>query len=313
MPTESPNLTPRRLEVRWLESSWLPSAVRVTVHAGGEGKRPVERGGLTGLGSMLRGRRWQWPGAAGFTVLEMLVVVTIIGILAGLAMPHLTGITSGNTMTLATQQLLNDLGLARQLAMSHRTTVYVVFASPSLASYQAPNNELTTYSTVMSHQYGAYALASLSSVGDQPGAHYPQYLTPWKGLPSGVFIAASKFIGGGPATLTTSNTLSGTANAFPNTVFPNSVSLPFPAADAILNGYPATATLPCVAFLPSGQLTSLNSYGDEYIPLARGRVLNVPGAAAIATEQPASNSVINPTIIHIDALTGRAKIERNQF
>ena len=65
-----------------------------------------------------------------FTVLEMLVVITIIGFLAALALPHLPGMTKANAMTTALQQLLSDTALARQLALSHRTTVYMVFVPP---------------------------------------------------------------------------------------------------------------------------------------------------------------------------------------
>jgi type II secretory pathway pseudopilin PulG len=252
----------------------------------------------------------------------MLVVVTIIGFLAAMAIPHLTGMTSANSMNLATQQMLSDVGLARQLAISHRTTVYMVFASPSLAALSQPNNEVTAYTNVLSHQYSAYALVSLSSVGDQPGAHYPQYLTPWKTLPQGVFIPTYKFTATSPTLVVTTNTLSGTTNGFPIRVFTNItpvtsvaniVTFPFPAVDTVTAAnVPLMVALPYVGFTSSGQLTSLSSGLDEYIPLARGSVFNFPNGAQ-ANELPTGNSINNATIIHIDALTGRAKIERNQF
>ena len=62
-----------------------------------------------------------------------------------------------------------------------------------------PVNEQGSYNNLLAHQYGAYALASLRSVGDQPGQANPQYLTEWKPLPDGVFIAPFKFPGAGVA------------------------------------------------------------------------------------------------------------------
>jgi hypothetical protein len=69
--------------------------------------------------------------------------------------------------------------------------------------------------------------------------------------------------------------------------------------------------LPYIGFSPLGQLTTNN---DEYIPLCRGRVIPPVGVrAAFPTETPATNSVNNCNLIHLDWLTARAKIERNQL
>src|SRR5689334_13492974 len=62
-----------------------------------------------------------------FTLIELLTVIAIIGILAAIVSPTLIHLRKGDAMLAATRQMLDDCGRARQLAISQRTTVYMVF------------------------------------------------------------------------------------------------------------------------------------------------------------------------------------------
>src|SRR5947208_5814213 len=64
--------------------------------------------------------------AKAFTLLELLTVISIIGILAAIALPGLKALKP-NIQGSAARQLLDDINRARQLAISQRTDVYMIF------------------------------------------------------------------------------------------------------------------------------------------------------------------------------------------
>ena len=233
-----------------------------------------------------------------FTLIEMLVVLAIIGILAGISLPAVKSITRSNVMADADRQLLDDLGHARQRAINGRTTVYVVF-SP-VASDFPPNpagifNPLSAAEreTLITGQLTSYALFSLRSVGAQPGAQNPRYLTRWKTLPSGVFIPAVAF-----------------------TNFPARNDIPVPKVGGV---FPPNVR--CIAFDHFGRLVPQQ---NVTIPLARGSIfyqrkangtIDDAGFAAIdPQENPPGNAFGNNfNRVFIDALTGRAKVQRPEI
>jgi hypothetical protein len=256
----------------------------------------------------------------------MLVVISILGILAALTVPVLKNFGKSDATLGASRQLLDGVARARQLAVSQRTTVYMIFMPTNFwwGTYGTwPNpwwNSLTpaqqtAATNLCDKQLTGYTFIAQGAMGDQPGRHAWHYLGEWQDLPDGTFIAFRKFtLTSSPATnyYTISNTIS--SQLFPIYGFATN-AIPFPTATN------QTLIFPYVAFNYLGQLT-VDGHSvadrDEYIPIARGSVVyaadpvtkafqfNSPDAA----EMPAGNSTNSAyNIVHIDRLTGRAVLE----
>lgn len=263
-----------------------------------------------------------------FTLLELLVVIAIIGILAALSAPVFKNLRATDAMAASTRQLLDDVGRARQSAISQRTTVYMVFCpasfwlDPAYAPVTASATEKLRAEKLYDKQMTAYAFVTLHSVGDQPGKGSPRYLSPWRTLPDGAVIPVFKFA---PATFTTTINdpplpATPTDRTFRVRGFNVATNIPFPSVDApwtLVNGTKTWAALPYIAFDFQGRLAS---GVDEYIPLARGNVSYQRNADRTATqtqptltESPPGNSTNAFSLVHIDWLTGRARLEKQEF
>jgi type II secretory pathway pseudopilin PulG len=255
----------------------------------------------------------------------LLVVISILGIMAALTVPVLKNFAKSDATLGASRQLLDGVARARQLAMSQRTTVYMVFVPPNFwndASGNFNNSwfskltpaQQTTATNLCDKQLTGYTFVSLSSVGDQPGQHVPHYLDQWQTLPDNTFIALAKFANSPNYDYTITDLID--ASKFYNIYgFATNATFPFPTETAV-----PWIPLPYIAFNYVGQLTvdgQTVAGQDEYIPIAKGSVLvardpftkafqfNPPDVA----ENPPGNSTNSYNIVHIGRLTGRAVLE----
>jgi len=288
-----------------------------------------------------------------FTLIELLVVISIMGLLAALAVPALKSLGKSNIQASASRQLLDDIGRARQLAISQHTTVYMVFVPTNfftLVNYNSQNfltgltamtpatNQLaalTAMTNLVDKQLTGYNFVSLGRVGDQPGQHTWHFLEDWKNLPEGTFIAAAKFLPqyNNPCLMQIPAWRSDyfgqiddwqvPQNSQPQIYgFALSPWLPFPTELS------PPVQLPCLAFDYSGRLISETpdnvNYHHAYIPLAQGTVsygvdVNKHLQPTVVkpndiTELPAGNSAsISYNVIDVDPLSGRAKLLVHQI
>lgn len=257
----------------------------------------------------------------GFTLIELLVVIGIIGVLAAITVPAIGNMKRADATVAATRQMLDDVGRARQLAISRHTTVYMIFVPPGFylnADFNSlPVIEKNKGSKLYDKQSIGYAFVTLRSVGEQPGGATPDYLGPWHALPEGTFIATTNKLYLGPNQFIRITDPS-SSRSYDVYGFSLTNSIPFPSEDAYDPNFRTRkfATVPYIAFNYLGQLVSGPPGRDEYIPIARGTVAHsrdpqtkvARAALPEMIEKPPGNSTNSFNLIHIDRLTGRARV-----
>lgn len=254
-----------------------------------------------------------------FTLIELLVVIAIIGILASIAVPTMNSFKP-NIMAAASQQLAADIGRARQLAISERTTVYMLFLPPQFWTNNLAAGDRQRIDSLRNKQFTSYTFFAARSLGDQPGTTSPRYLSGWRTLPEGSFIPGWKFVMQSGNLWTNIAGTATASDAYKRIYTFETNSFPFP------NGHSAgLAMLPYIAFNYRGEMlprqnVPLNERPNfEIIPLARGNI-SVPtigdtaatNRAATTIETPPNNSVAAYNLVYVDRLTGRAKAIRQE-
>jgi len=272
---------------------------------------------------LLRAPHSAFRNSPAFTLLELLTVIAIMGILASIALPTIRGMKP-NAKVAATRQLLDAVSRARQLAISQRTTVYMVFlrtsfwTDPAYATNSWTPSDRIEATSLLGKQMLSYAYVTLRSVGDQPGMHFPRYLSSWQTLPQGAYIPLEKFTPYNPANpvpvlkIVTNGVLAYSIFGFNYTnvvPFPSENTPPVPGSRPYV-------TLPYIAFDGMGQLVSGLNGQPELIPVAEGSVSfardpGVPQSPQV-TERPPGNTIDNYSLVCIDRLTGRAHVERRK-
>jgi type II secretory pathway pseudopilin PulG len=259
----------------------------------------------------------------------MLTVIAIIGILAAIVAPSLSNWRKGDAIASGSRQMLDAVARARQLAISQRTTVFMVFVPTNFwndpawtGNPQRTPQDWQAVTNLADKQWVGYNYLALRSVGDQPGQGDPRYLSTWQVLPETTFIGPEKFQYPPGAAFPAPTNAPG-PGAVPVYGFLQSTNLPFPRSDTRRDPTRGYVRLPYIAFNYLGQLTTVESdpeplrTREEYIPVAHGRIAHSIDPATklallespwVGEDSPSGVRTNTYQFIYVDPLTGRGHL-----
>jgi prepilin-type N-terminal cleavage/methylation domain-containing protein len=122
--------------------------------------------------------------ARGFTLIEMLVVIGIMGMLMAMAIAAFNGLSAVPTLRAAATELQGTITLSRQLAITGKKNVYMVFPT-YVVSFENGNCPPLNADRIKPYQsYAAFTGGTWG--GPSSGWHSLDYQSPWKQLPPGL-------------------------------------------------------------------------------------------------------------------------------
>ena len=252
--------------------------------------------------------RLEQRSARAFTLLEMLVVLVIIAMLAALALPAIRGALESRAIDSASQQLLEDVSLARQKAISSRSAVALVFISDAIFRNgevplaNADAEELKAIRRLKAGAFTHYAFYQFRRVGEQPGRSSAGYISEWKALPDKTFLA--------------------TNNSFSVLDLSIGVRFPFPFTRSGDDPSPIQPRFPYLAFDANGRSIEFGNSGSSFDITPTGdRDISIARGAVFYARDPSTGDLINnnlelqeipplnatQNVIHVDGLTGKGQ------
>ena len=294
-----------------------------------------------------RFRRGTPPIPRAFTLVELLVVMSLIGLITFMAIPAFRGFGQENVIGAAQRQVQDDLSYTRLQAIRNRAPAYMVFFQPAFEgdedfskklnqSHQTlltlpqvtdedrkfRDSALRVFTNTFPQQYAAYAIYTEAAVGEQPGVRRRRYLTEWRSLPEGSIFPTNALQLRLPPFVT------GIQNQILFTNL-NALEVPFPigpdrAGDSLKLG---TVLLPAIGFDSQGRLFNFGKDGkpkgngttlaDRFVAVGIGSAVLPRKSALGQTNQfdffGIADVVETPRqnytnhILRISALTGRVK------
>jgi len=222
----------------------------------------------------------------GFTLVEMLTVLVIVGILIGLAIPAVTSLMSSGGVSAAAREVANTLSLARQVAITQRTYARVVF--PYWQTGTRPDMWYHTYAVMTNRSNSASATTSWA------------YLTKWEYLPLGAVFLDTTHLPGPPAS--SPGALGDNVNSL------NDQLMSFPIPNNLGN----QGTLAYIEFGPTGAGTAVppNSTASSTLAITEGFTTANSGAVTPTASRTSTNTLANLTLISVDSMVGRVQVAR---